>query len=122
MPTWLWWVVGAVATYYFNVQQQHQAALQSLDVGLLMVRSATAASAASAQQGTPITSAAGQLSCDQNVPQNLIAEAQALSLQTLAPNWLALATALESAGYPVLSNSVASLGMTLLESGQLNLS
>jgi hypothetical protein len=121
MGPWLWWIIGGVATYYFNVHQQRQSALQAIDIGLLMIQASSAQAASQATAGTPIQSAAGSLAADANLPANISAQAHALSTSTLAPNWLALATALQSEGYPLLAHSVATLGMTLLEGGQLNL-
>lgn len=120
MPIWLWWVLGGLGTYAFNVHAQRQSALQAIDVGLLMIRSSSA-QLASVATTTAIVSAAGTLQGETATPQALRAQASALSSRTLAPDWLALATAVQSQGYPALAYSIASLGMTLLESGQLNL-
>lgn len=121
MPVWLYWVVGGVWTYLYSVHQQRQAALQSVDVGLLMIKSSSSANAAQASGTTLIQSQAGPLKADANLPALLTQQAQQLSVRVLAPDWLGLATAVQSAGYPVLANSIATLGMTLLENGQLNL-
>ena len=121
MPVWLWWVVGGVVTYWLNINSQKQAALQSVDVGLLMVRSATAQAATAATGTITINSQAGALTAESTVSDAAKASATALSVAVLAPDWLVLATSLEAAGFPVLANSVAKLGMTLLENGQLNI-
>jgi hypothetical protein len=122
MPVWIWWGVGALVTYWLNVNAQRQSALQSVDVGLLMVKASSASLAASATSTTTIQSGAGPLIADSNVSAAAQASAQALSLNTLAPDWLVLATSVQAAGYPALANSIATLGMTLLETGQLNIS
>ena len=121
-PPWLWWLVGGVVTYWLNVNSQKQSALQSVDVGLLMVRSATAVSASTATGTIIITSTVGALKSESTASQAAQDAAAKLSLSVLAPDWLVLATSVESAGYPVLANSIATLGMTLLETGQLNIS
>lgn len=120
MPVWLWWLAGGIATYVFNVHAQRQSALQAIDVGLLMIRSSSA-QAASAAGTTTIQSPAGALQAETATPQDVRAKASALSVATLAPDWLSLATSVQSQGYPALAYSIATLGMTLLEAGQLNL-
>jgi len=122
MPVWLWWVIGGAVTYWLNVNSQRQSALQSIDVGLLMIRSATSQAAQNATGTVTIQSQVGALTAESTVSDAAKASAQALSFQVLAPDWLVLATSVESAGYPVLANSIATLGMTLLENGQLNIS
>jgi len=121
MPVWIWWVVGGVVTYWLNVNAQRQSALQSIDVGLLMVRSATSSAAGSATGTITIQSQAGTLKAESTVSDAAKSSAQALSTAVLAPDWLVLATSVEAAGFPVLANSIAQLGMTLLEGGQLNI-
>jgi hypothetical protein len=121
MPVWLWWVGGAVITYWLNINSQRQSALQSVDVGLLMVKSSSAAAAAAATSTTTIQCPAGTLKAETDVSAAAEASAQTLSLNVLAPDWLVLATGVQAAGYPVLANSIASLGMTLLENGALNI-
>ena len=122
MPVWLWWVGGAVITYWLNVNSQRQAALQSIDVGLLMIKASTASAAAAATATTTLQCPAGTLKSDSDASQAAITSAQMLSTNVLAPDWLVLATSVQAAGFPVLSNSIASLAMTLLESGALNIS
>lgn len=121
MPVWLYWSLAGLFTYIFNVHQQRQAALQSIDVGLLMIKASSAAAAANATSTTTIQSLAGVLKSDSNVSANVQQQAKLLSRNVLAPDWLALATATQAAGYPVLANSIASMAMTLLESGQLEI-
>jgi hypothetical protein len=121
MPVWIWWAVGGVVTYWLNINSQKQAALQSVDVGLLMVRSATSQAAANATNTITIQSAVGPLKAESTISDGAKASAQALSTTVLAPDWLVLATSVKSAGFPVLANSIASLGMTLLENGKLNI-
>lgn len=121
MPVWLYWIVGGAWTYLYSVHQQRQAALQAIDVGLLMIKTSAATAAAQVTATTTIQSRAGALKADGNVPPLVSQQAQQLSTRVLAPDWLGLATSVQSAGYPVLANSIATLGMTLLENGQLNL-
>lgn len=121
MPIWIWWLVGGVVTYWLNVNSQRQSALQSIDVGLLMIKSATAQAVSSATSTTTIQSPAGSLTAESTISDAAKASATALSVSVLAPDWLVLATSVEAAGFPVLANSIASLGMTLLENGQLNI-
>src|SRR5271154_795677 len=102
MPVWLWWAIGGVVTYWLNINSQKQAALQSVDVGLLMVRSSTAQAAANAQSGsgtssttqqsassstgtTTIQSAAGPLIAESNLSAAAQQSATALSVSVLAP-------------------------------------
>lgn len=122
MPVWLYWVIGGAITWWMNVNAQKQAALQSIDVALLMVRSATAQAAANATGTITIQSLAGTLTAESTISDAAKQSAASLSGQVLAPDWLVLATSLESANFPVLANSVAKLGMMLLENGQLNIS
>lgn len=122
MPVWIWWLVGGVATYAFNVHAQRQGALQSIDVALLLVKSAAGGSPQFGQTATGnVQSGAGPLTAESNVPAALQQRVAALSAATKAPDWLVLATEVQSQGYPVLAYSIADRGMVLLEAGQLNL-
>lgn len=118
---WLYWIGGLLGAFLYDKHVQKQAALQSIDACLLVIQSASVPQANQVASPTTIHTAVGDLKSDPNVNDSYTKMAQALSLQTTAPEWLSLATAAQAAGYPLLSNSIATLGMHLLESGQLGL-
>lgn len=121
MPTWIWWVIGGLATFYVNRYQERQTALQTIDIGLLMIRSSSTLGAQQATNRAKLLSKAGVLDAESTVPANLQTIAQNLSTSTLAADWLAIAAEVESAGFPLLAYSISNLAMNLLETGQLNL-
>lgn len=119
MPVWLWWALGGLATFYVTVRQQREAALQSIDVGLLMIKASSSQQAAAVTASNIIHSPAGDLKAESGASAAAIAAANTLTLTMSAPNWLAIAAQVQSAGYPLLANSIATLGMSLIETGQL---
>ncbi len=149
---WIWWLAGIAGAYWYDARQTRLAALQSIDVALLVVKGETQNAADNANS---TTSATGTQQNQQNQTQTttqsittaggatVTAESTltsttstdttstttaantnastyytaitALSNTTQASQYLSLAAELQGAGYPIAANSVAALGMTLIE-------
>lgn len=125
MPlVWLYWLGGGLAAWLYNSHVSKLAALQSIDASFLLVNASSQpqANQADASKLTTIQNPTyGAIKSEANVPQNYVTLVQSLSPTTHAPDWLVVATAAQSSGYPVLANSLSTLGMHLLENGQLGL-
>lgn len=118
-----WWLGGGLFAWLYNAHVAKQAALQSIDASMLLVNAASQPLANKVQNATTIQNQYyGAIASDPNVADNYVKMVQALSPSTQASEWLVLATAVQSAGYPLLSNSLSLLGMHLLENGQIGIS
>lgn len=117
-PQWIWWLVGGLGAYWFDNRQQRIAALQSIDVGLLIVKSETDVAAAGVQNGSALTLSDGaSIHVESTLSADQQSAVQALGKTKPASQWLALASALQAANLPLAANSVATQGMTYIENG-----
>jgi len=118
MPQWAWWLAGGLFAFWFDQRQQRISALQSVDVGLLLIKSETDSSANSTTGTTTISTADGtSITVESSVSSDLQSEIQALSKSSPASKWLAVAAALQASSAPIAANSVAAQGMNLIENG-----
>lgn len=117
-PAWIWWLGGGLFAYWFDNRQQRIAALQSIDVGLLIIKSETDATAAGVQNASSLTLSDGiVLHVDGNLSADQQTAVSALGKSKPASQWLAVASALQAANLPLAANSVATQGMTYIENG-----
>lgn len=117
-PKWAWWLTGGLFAWWFDARQQRISALQSIDVGLLVVKSETDAAAAAVASPNTLTDSDGTaLHVEPTLSTDFQTQIQSLGKTSPASKWLAIASALQGASMPLAANSVAAQGMNLIENG-----